>query len=217
MNEKSKFFNQKRVTAIFLSLLIVAAFLVGFLVGFLYGYESGRQDIIHIISHHREVLLNLSSPEIQTQLKQLFPRKLNYTELLLWESKRLNYTTKQIERHTNPLDILDYGLGKCGEFSILYVAICLANDIPARLVTGVTVDHAWAEVNPSKDGVTWIHVEPTDSCVRIQHGKSIYDEPATVNNPSLYRNKNFQIVLAFQITENREVIIIDRTSYYTSF
>ena len=212
-----RIFCSKKMIAVSLSLFSLLSIVVAFPVGFLYGYESGRQNIIHAISHHREVLLNLSSPEIQTQLKQLFPRKLNYTELLLWESERLNYTTKQIERHTNPLDILDYGLGKCGEFSILYVAICLANDIPARLVTGVTVDHAWAEVNPSKDGITWIHVEPTDSCVRIQHGKSIYDEPATVNNPSLYRNKNFQIVLAFQITENREVIIIDRTSYYTSF
>ena len=143
MNEKSKFSSRKMI-AVFLSLLLIV---VAFLVGFLYSYEGGRQDIIHAISHHREVLLNLSSPEIQTQLKQLFSRKLNYTELLLWESERLNYTTKQIERHTNPLDILDYGLGKCGEFSILYVAICLANDIPARLVTGVTVDHAWAEVN----------------------------------------------------------------------
>lgn len=206
------------VIFIFLIAFFGVGYILGFGNGFNDGFNNGRTAIIAKVAHHESVSLNLSSSDVILELKQMFPEKLNYTQLLAWESSRLNYIEGTIEnRHTNPIEILEDGLGRCGEFSILYVSICLANDIPARLVTGLVVDHAWAEVNPSKDNKTWIHVEPTDSCVRIQKGeKSIYDNPATVNNPSLYKAKNFQMVFAFQVTVERQVIIIDRTSFYTS-
>ena len=199
-------------------LLVVACFITGYAWGYLSGVNDGRTSVIEKILYAEGVLLNSSSGDILTELRHNFPERLNHTELLTWESTTLNYTQKPIEkRTTNPIEILKRGLGKCGEFSIVYVSICLANDIPARLVTDLVIDHMWAEANPSKDGRTWVHVEPTDSCVRIQkEEKGIYDSPATVNNPSLYKAKNFQMVLAFQVTEKRQVLIIDRTSFYKS-
>jgi len=198
-------------------ILLICILLMAFLIGCYFGYALGRNDVISKIKCHTEISLELSSNEVLAQLKEDFPERLNYTQLLEWESNRLNYTRGNIIRYTNPIDILNYGLGRCGEFSILYVAICLANGIPARLVIDAIVDHVWAEVNPSKDNKTWLHVEVTDSGVRIQKGeKSIYDTPATVDNPSLYKGKDFQLVLAFQVTEEGEVLIIDRTSFYSS-
>lgn len=198
-------------------ILVIFILLVASLIGCYFGYILGRNDVISKIKRHIGISLELSSNEVLTQLKGDFPERLNYTQLLEWESNRLNYTRGNIIRYTNPIDILNYGLGRCGEYSILYVAICLANDIPARLVIDAIVDHVWAEVNPSKDNKTWLHVEVTDSCVRIQKGeKSIYDTPATADNPSLYEGKDFQLVLAFQVAEEREVLIIDRTSFYPS-
>lgn len=220
--EKEEFHKKPLLVILVVLFLLIAFVITGYTWGYTSGYTSGLNDgrtsVIEKIAHHESVLLSLSSNDIMTQIRQNFSEKLNYTELLAWESTRLTYTKEPIKnRTTNPVEILKRGIGKCGEFSIVYVSICLANDIPARLVTGAVVDHAWAEVNPLKDGRTWIHVEPTDSCVRIQKGeKSIYDSPATVNNPSLYKNKNFQMVLSFEVIEEGQVLIIDRTSFYKS-
>lgn len=197
-------------------ILLISVVMIAFFIGYNFGHIYGRNVVISKIAHHEDVSLELSSSEVIICFEQHFPVKLNYTQLLEWESSRINYTRESIERHTNPIEILNYGLGRCGEFSILYVSICLANDIPARLVIDLVVDHVWAEVNPSKDGKTWVHVEPTDSCARTQKGRSIYDIPATVNNPSYYKKKSFQMVFAFQVTEERQVLIIDRTSFYST-
>ena len=128
--------------------------------------------------------------------------------------------TQNRKVHTNPLELLENVKGACGEFSIVYVATCLANDIPARLlVTGYVingvVNHTWAEVNPSKDGKTWIHVDPTDCVVGVQLGHSI-DEMKCYNNPSMYSKKNYELVLAFEPTPDGQTIITDRTDFYTS-
>ena len=197
--------------------ILICFLLIAFLIGCYFGHTLGRNDVVSKIKLHIDISLELSSNEVLTRLEEYFPEKLNYTQLLEWESSRLNYTEEEITRYTNPIDILNYGLGRCGEYSILYVANCLANGIPARLVIDAIVDHVWAEVNPSRDNRTWIHIEVTDSCVGIQKGKiNVYDAPATINNPSYYKEKVFQLVLAFQATEEREVLIIDRTSFYSS-
>jgi hypothetical protein len=200
-------------------ILMIATFSAGYIIGSNYAFSIGRTEVTAKIRYHENVALNLSSNDVIAKLKQMFTKKLNYTQLLTWESARLNYTEGAIERHTDPIAILDYGLGRCGEFSILYASICLANGIPARLVTDAVVDHVWTEVNPSIDGKTWIHVDPTQSCVRILSGESIYREPATVNNTSFYVEEwhsDFQMVIAFQVTAQRQVLVVDRTSVYVS-
>jgi len=201
-----------------ISLLLASVLLATFLIGYKVGYDNGQVFVAGHIRHNVSVVTKLSSPQVQSKLKENFPDNLNYTQLFIWQSTRMNFTQKR-EVHTDPLEILDYGKGACGEFSIVYVAICLANDIPARLlVTGYVipgkVDHTWAEVNPSKDGETWIHVDPTDSVVGIQQGKSV-DELTCFNNPSMYQKKDFKLVLAFEPTQDGDVIIIDRTETYS--
>jgi hypothetical protein len=160
------------ITVVLVACFIALSFIIGYNIGFDIGFKDGQRDVVENTVYHEAVSLNLSSNEVMTYLRRLFPEKLNYTQLLFWESSKLNYTNAAIERHTNPIDVLNYGLGRCGEFSILYVSICLANQIPARLVVPANivpgiVDHLWAEVNPSKDDKTWVHVEPTDSYIRI--------------------------------------------------
>lgn len=200
------------------ALLLVSVLLATFLIGYKVGYDDGQVFVAGHIRHNGSVVANLSSPEVQSQLKEYFPEKLNYTELFIWQSTRMEYTQDR-EMHTDPLEILEYKKGACGEFSIVYVAICLANDIPARLlVTGYvipcSVDHTWAEVNPLKDGETWIHVEPTDCAFGIQQGKSV-DELTGYNNPLMHQDKGFKLVLAFEPTQDGEVIIRDRTETYS--
>ena len=99
----------------------------------------------------------INRPQTQTSLKSNFDRHYNYTELFVWESQHLNFTYETIQRNTNPVDILNYGKGRCGEFAILYVALCEANGYDARFVDSILGDHEWAQVNING---TWIHVDP---------------------------------------------------------
>jgi hypothetical protein len=208
-----KISSKKYVLIVFVIITITA--LLG---GFIFGFYSGKNSVINEIAHFKKVSLELSSDEVMTELAEMFPEKLDYIELLAWQSSRLDYTDSVNIRHTNPIAILNFGIGRCGEFAILYTAICLANDIPARLVSDLVVDHAWTEINPSKDGETWIHVDPTECCTRIASGVSIYQEPATVNHPLLYSNywgSDFRMIFAFQVTEGNELLIVERTALYS--
>ena len=198
--------------------IIIILLVVSLVTTYFYRFDSGQLFVAGHIRHNVSVVTNLSSFEVQSEIREFFPEKLNYTQLFIWQSTRMNFTQKR-EVHTDPLEILDYGKGACGEFSIVYVAICLANDIPARLlVTGYIipgkVDHTWAEVNPSKDGETWIHVDPSDSVIGVQQGKSV-DELTSFDRPSMYQKKDFKLVLAFEPTQDGDVIIIDRTETYS--
>ena len=198
-------------------LIVVITMLLALVSGYLVGFNVGRNSVIEKIAHFKNVSLELTSNVVMTELIEMFPEKLNFTQLLTWQSSRLNYTDSLSQRHTNPIEIIDFGIGRCGEFAFLYTAICIANDIPARLVSDLVVDHAWTEINPSKDGVIWIHVDPTECCTRIASGTSIYQEPATVNHPLLYSNywgSDFKMTFAFQVTEEKEVLIVERTAVY---
>jgi transglutaminase-like putative cysteine protease len=182
-----------------------------------YSYNNGQLSVVRNLSYTEDLMLRLSSNSVLNQLRSSFPAKLNYAELLVWESQRLNYTENRIV-HDDPIEILKYGKGACGEFSILYVAICLSNNVSARLLTPAyiipnVVDHIWAEVNPSNDGKIWIQIDPTDACAAIQKGVALRDL-TSINNTSYYANRNYDMVLAFQATEDRQVIITDRTDVY---
>jgi transglutaminase-like putative cysteine protease len=63
------------------------------------------------------------------------------------------------------LGVLETGVGKCMDFSDLFVALLRANNIPAKSLFGLTVweneigYHAWPEVYLKKQG--WIQFDPT--------------------------------------------------------
>jgi len=116
---------------------------------------------------------------------------LNYSELLAWEHRHLIYTKSHLNspRPELPIPIIERGKGRCGEFALLYTGLCLANNIPVRLVIDCSVktdnrstaDHVWNEVYV--DG-NWLHVDPTEN---------------KVNQPHLYRDgwhKNVNLVYA---------------------
>lgn len=82
---------------------------------------------------------------------------------------------QRIEQETHSaLETLIIGKGVCEDFSLVYIALCRASGIPARLVRGYRFSvsdlkagetdlkefaHAWVEVNLPAEG--WVTVEPT--------------------------------------------------------
>lgn len=201
----------------FLSTLLVIVLILAIIGSLVFAFNLGKNSVISEITNFRDISLELSSKEVMNELREMFPQQLNHTQLLTWQSSRLKYVDSLSQRHTNPLEIIESGVGRCGEFAFLYTSICLANDIPARLVTDLNVDHAWTEINPTKDGITWIHVDPTECCTRIANDISVYQEPATLDHPLLYSKyweSSIKMTCAFQVIEENEVIIVDRTAIY---
>jgi len=146
------------------------------------------------IMHYNGIMNDLDQNNVKADLRALFDRDYNYTELIKWEKDHLNFTWDKIDRHTNPLEILEYGKGRCGEFAILYVALCQAHGYQSRLVANILGDHEWAEV---KLNDKWIHVDPFEE---------------RVNDKQMYERdwKSFLIlVCAFESSHFEDV-----TSYY---
>lgn len=61
--------------------------------------------------------------------------------------------------------LLDNGVGECGDYSALFIALCRASGIPARpvvgywAISGSNQTHVWAEFY--LEGVGWIPVDVT--------------------------------------------------------
>jgi hypothetical protein len=110
----------------------------------------------------------INQQETKTILMAKFERPCNYSELLIWEHQHLNFTYDPITRYNNPIDILNYGKGRCGEFAVLYTALCIANGYDARLVDSIIGDHEWTQV---KVNGTWLHVDPSLS----QNDSRVFD------------------------------------------
>jgi len=119
-------------------------------------------------SHFLTVMQNLSRNETKSRLRDLFNGStLDYTELLTWENERLNFTwDANITRHEDPFEILSYGKGRCGEFAILYVGLCLAHNYQAKLVVNMLGDHMWTEIKLEDH---WIHVDPSAKRINDPH------------------------------------------------
>jgi hypothetical protein len=112
------------------------------------------------IDKYREISLSLAEPSVLAKLMALFERRYTPTELLDWMHGRLKFDKGDIERHNNPLEILAYGRGRCGEFSILFTSLCLAHWYRARLILDVS-DHIWTEVWDDKQK-RWVHIDPSE-------------------------------------------------------
>jgi len=115
-----------------------------------------------------EIMKNISCQDTKEKIRALFDRAYNYTELLKWLWLRLNYTKEEIKRYTDPIKILEIGKGKCQEFAIVYVALCLAHGYESRLVVDWFGDHVWSEVKVQGE---WLHVDPSAN---------------KINDPSMY-------------------------------
>ena len=119
-------------------------------------------------NHFLDIMKNLNSTETRTEVISWFEKDYNFTENYEWVNEKLEFipTNVTFERHTDPSEILESGKGRCEEFSILYVAACLAHGYQSRIIVAVDVSnpikfighHVWAEVR--LDG--WVHVDPSD-------------------------------------------------------
>jgi hypothetical protein len=176
---------------------LVTALIVSFAIGYSIGNQA--QGVVYFehpdIAYHKEVAENLTNETLQKQLRaQLDSTEYSYLELLDWEHSQLNYTGENIPRHDSPLKILAFGKGRCGEFSILYNALCLAYGYRARLAVDVYGDHVWTEVFLNG---SWIHVDPTEK---------------VVNDPLMYQrdwHKDVKLVCAFEGS-----LVLDVTQNY---
>ena len=118
-----------------------------------------------------EIMKTCSDPSMKVIIRSWFQRNYNFTELINWAHETLDFVPLNEsfpdgERSTNPIEIKAAGLGQCGEFSILYVAACLAHGYECRLVVATECGllswvnkHAWAEV---KLQGAWVHVDPSE-------------------------------------------------------
>lgn len=89
--------------------------------------------------------------------KNLLIRSYNYTELIVWENKHLNFTYEDIERNNDPIKIYEYGKGRCEEFAALYAGLCISQGYRCRIVHNVFNDHVFNEVLETNG--TWIRVD----------------------------------------------------------
>jgi len=112
------------------------------------------------VDSYREVSKRLASPSLFSELRGLFERRYTLMELLEWLHGRVEWSKGDIVRHNDPMEILAYGKGRCGEFSILFTALCLAHNYRARLILDMS-DHVWTEVWDNEQK-RWVHVDPSE-------------------------------------------------------
>lgn|GEM_PF-1320660 len=165
---------------IIIALVSISLFLV---FAYVLPWCTMRIHIENVKSEYLKIMENINQTETKDRLRSFFDRNYNYTELLTWVHGKLNFSWEEIERHQDPFEILDYGKGRCGEFSILYVSACLAHGYCIRLVADIFDDHTWAEIRLSGN---WVHVDPSER---------------KVNDPYMYERdwgKNLKVVYAFE-------------------
>lgn len=111
------------------------------------------------VDKYRELSKRLMDASLLSELRSFFERRFSLVELLEWIHERVEWSKGDIIRHNDPLEIIGYGKGRCGEFSILFTALCLAHNYRARLILDMS-DHVWTEVWDSEHK-RWVHVDPS--------------------------------------------------------
>ncbi len=147
-----------------------------------------------IIKLYREISIKLADSSLIRRLGEFFERRHTLPELLEWVHTMVKFNKSDILRHNDPFEIIQYGQGKCREFSVLFTAVCLANCYRARLILDMS-DHAWTEVRDTKLN-KWVHVDPSEK---------------KIDDPKMYERdwkKNLTEVYAF---ENGKMENVTRT------
>lgn len=112
------------------------------------------------LERYRELSKKLANSSLISELRTIFDRNYTLVELLEWLHKTIEWDKGNIARHNNPIEIIAFGKGKCGEFSILFTSVCLAHNYRARLILDMS-DHVWTEVWDNEQE-RWIHVDPSE-------------------------------------------------------
>lgn len=149
--------------------LLLGFIIVSVLALVIFLFVLPHYERISFENHYLEIMKQLNSTESRTEVRSWFDAESNFTELYDWVHEKLEFVpfNETFERHTGPYEILDSGKGRCEEFSILYVAACLAHDYQSRLIASIDISnpislkglHVWAEVELN---TTWVHVDPSE-------------------------------------------------------
>jgi hypothetical protein len=136
------------------------------------------------IEKYKEISVRLADPSLLSKLRDLFERAYTVEELLDWLHKNVQWSRANIQRHNDPMEIIAHGKGRCGEFSILFTALCLAHNYRSRLILDMS-DHVWTEVWNEKEK-RWMHVDPSEK---------------RIDDPLMYERdwkKNLKEIYAFE-------------------
>jgi hypothetical protein len=200
-----------------IALIILAIIIVGF-IGWQLSLPFNQQ-----IFHYKQLYDKMSETEYLQGLRDFCRYNLsnsidglNYSQLITWEHKYLTYTQNDFTRREMPIAILNsyitdgIAFGRCGEFALLYTGLCLANDIPVRLIldesswtnkskTGGAGDHVWNQIYEND---RWITVDPTEN---------------RINDPKMYVrdwNKEVNNVVAIWKDASGNMVVVDVTKTY---
>jgi hypothetical protein len=149
------------------------------------------------VDNYRKISIQLADSSTLLELGNFFERRYSLEELLDWVHVHLKFSKEKIVRHSNPLEILAYGKGRCSEFSVLFTALCLAHNYRARLILDMS-DHVWTEVWDNKQE-RWVHVDPSEK--RIDDPK-MYERDWKKNLTEVYALENGQVE---NVTKNYKI------------
>ncbi len=154
------------------------------------------------VSYYQSIIQDNSEHQILTELRGRFERNFTFMELYTWEHEHLNYTEGNIQRNTNSIKILEYGKGRCGEFAILYMTLCLAHGYQCRLVSDYFGDHVWTQIKVDDE---WVHFDPSAN----PDSQSLTDPLAYEQN----KKSPVYLILAFEETTFEDVT----SNYHNGF
>ena len=156
----------KRIYRITIVILVVLAIVTGVLAV----YVIYVQPMMYR-NYRLDIMRNCNDPSKKATVRSWFIQDYNFTEIYDWVHESLDFVPfnesfPPEQRHTDPIEIEEFGKGRCAEFSILYVAACLAHGYECRLVVATDTggllwvdQHAWTEV---KVNGCWVHVDPSE-------------------------------------------------------
>jgi transglutaminase-like putative cysteine protease len=115
-------------------------------------------------NHYLDLMKNLNSTQIKTQMSTVLNPRYNQTDLFAWQRTKMNFTQDTTGWYENPTQILNSKDGICVQWTIVYISACLALGYQSRLVVAVNTAtwsfiHTWAE---DYNNGAWIHVDPSD-------------------------------------------------------
>ncbi|MCW3986554.1 MAG: transglutaminase-like domain-containing protein [Candidatus Bathyarchaeota archaeon] len=180
-----------------IKILVCVSIIAAVVIAFFYGSWLNFQ------TYYLGVMKDLNSSETKAYMRNKINGSHNFIELLNWTSQNLNWSEESFTRYSKPQQILNQGKGRCGEFTIVYIAACLAFGYEARIVVSRQFYqighgfHTWAEVK--LDGV-WTHVDPSPT--------------AFWNDTSRYRSWNWGPRITLNVFAFEDGQIEDVTSRY---
>ncbi len=199
-------------------------------------YEAVKPMMSNVVTEYCYFYQEMSTPEYQIKLFDYVDitlrdpiAGLNYTQLIYWVHNHLNYTTDpNIVRTNMPIDILKSGVGRCGEFALLYNGLCIANGYNTKLVIdessfinkskSAAGDHVWVEVWDPNFITSTFGMENKGKWITVEITQSLEGSDGLIlDQPHYYRdvwNKDVNLVTAIKKNANAQVVIEDVTAEY---